>query len=192
MFLPIVICFPSFFMFSIQSIIIYENNEYHRLYYLDLSELAKSRNELLYILNLWLYAVIIKLLPCIILIIISIALIKALHKTTKRQQKLQTSTTTLTNRSIKLQKIRRKVDRSSHMLIAILFLFLLTEFPQCILGILSGILGRCFFKNCYHLFGEIMDILALFNGAINFILYCSMSKQFRLAFRELFHCVNYF
>lgn len=55
-----------------------------------------------------------------------------------------------------------------------------------ILGLLSGILGTCFFRNCYNLFGEMMDILALINGAINFILYCFMSRQFRLNFEKLF------
>lgn len=172
-------------MFGIHSTIIYEKEQCHSLYYLDLSDLAKSHNELFYILNLWLYAVVIKLLPCIILVVISLALIKTLHNSSKRKQKLQGITTNL-SKNLKLRKTRRRADRSSHMLIAILFLFLMTEFPQCILGLLSGVLGRCFFKNCYHLFGEIMDILALINGAINFILYCTMSKQFRLAFKELF------
>lgn len=55
-----------------------------------------------------------------------------------------------------------------------------------ILGLLSGILGACFFRNCYHIFGELMDILALINGAINFILYCFMSRQFRMTFEQLF------
>ena len=31
-----------------------------------------------------------------------------------------------------------------------------------------------------------MDILALLNGAINFILYCAMSRQFRTTFGQLF------
>ncbi len=191
MFVPTIICIPSYFMFSVQSVILYEKGEFHRLYYLDLSELAKSNNEFLYMTNLWLYAVVIKLLPCVILIVISVALINALNNTTKRKQKLHMFTAAFGKNNIKLQKTRRRVDRSSHMLIAILFLFLLTEFPQCILGILSGILGRCFFKNCYHLFGEIMDILALLNGAINFVLYCTMSKQFRSAFAELFNYVHF-
>ncbi|CAH2089634.1 unnamed protein product [Euphydryas editha] len=52
-------------------------------------------------------------------------------------------------------------------------------------GLMSGLLGRCFFKRCYDLFGELMDALALLNGAINFILYCSMSKQFRTNFRHI-------
>lgn len=50
---------------------------------------------------------------------------------------------------------------------------------------MSGALGRCFFKRCYDLFGELMDALALLNGAINFILYCSMSRQFRTTFGQL-------
>ena len=72
------------------------------------------------------------------------------------------------------------------MLVAVLLLFLITEFPQGILGLLSGVLGKCFFRTCYYLFGEVMDILALLNGAINFILYCSMSRQFRMTFAVLF------
>ena len=52
-------------------------------------------------------------------------------------------------------------------------------------GLMSGMLGQCFFKHCYNLFGELMDALALLNGAINFVLYCSMSKQFRTTFRQI-------
>lgn len=72
------------------------------------------------------------------------------------------------------------------MLVAVLLLFLVTEIPQGILGLLSAALGDCFFRNCYHKFGELMDILALLNGSINFILYCSMSRQFRMIFGQLF------
>lgn len=34
--------------------------------------------------------------------------------------------------------------------------------------------------------GELMDALALVNSAINFILYCAMSRQFRTTFAQLF------
>lgn len=83
-------------------------------------------------------------------------------------------------------KSERRADRTTRMLVAVLLLFLVTEIPQGVLGLLSGVLGDCFFRNCYHNFGEIMDILALLNGAINFILYCSMSRQFRATFGHLF------
>ena len=83
-------------------------------------------------------------------------------------------------------KSEKRTDRTTKMLVAVLLLFLITEFPQGILGLLSGVLGKCFFRTCYYLFGEVMDILALLNGAINFILYCSMSRQFRMTFAVLF------
>lgn len=33
---------------------------------------------------------------------------------------------------------------------------------------------------------EVTDVLALINSAINFILYCTMSRQFRITFKLLF------
>lgn len=38
----------------------------------------------------------------------------------------------------------------------------------------------------FYFTGDVMDILALLNSAINFILYCSMSRQFRKTFNLLF------
>ena len=80
----------------------------------------------------------------------------------------------------------KRTDRTSKMLIAVLCLFLLTEFPQGIMAFLSGLYGQEFFRKCYSTWAEIWDILALINSAINFILYCFMSKQFRLQFRHIF------
>lgn len=77
-------------------------------------------------------------------------------------------------------------DRTNRMLIAVLLLFLLTEFPSGILVLLSGIIGDSFFENVYSPLGELMDILALVNSSINFILYCSMSTLFRKTFINIF------
>uniref|UniRef100_A0A182TZP1 Uncharacterized protein n=1 Tax=Anopheles melas TaxID=34690 RepID=A0A182TZP1_9DIPT len=55
-----------------------------------------------------------------------------------------------------------------------------------ILGLMSGILEKCFFRRCYGLFGEVMDLLALINAAIGFVLYGLMSKQFRTSFKSVF------
>ena len=43
---------------------------------------------------------------------------------------------------------------------------------------LSAILGQQFFLECYNPVGEMMDMMALLNSAVNFILYCLMSSQF--------------
>jgi hypothetical protein len=54
------------------------------------------------------------------------------------------------------------------------------------MGILSGILGNEFFIHCYTPLGELMDMLVLTNCMVNFILYCIMSRQFRITFRKIF------
>lgn len=87
---------------------------------------------------------------------------------------------------VRNMKLKKRMDRTSRIMIAVLLLFLATEFPQGILGLLSGVLGKCFFRTCYNLFGELMDMLALLNASLNFVFYCCMSKQFRVAFGQLF------
>ena len=54
------------------------------------------------------------------------------------------------------------------------------------MGILSGILGNEFFIYCYTPLGELMDMLVLTNCMVNFILYCIMSRQFRITFKKIF------
>lgn len=41
-------------------------------------------------------------------------------------------------------------------------------------------------KKFYQFSGDIIDMLTLVNSAINFILYCTMSRQFRKTFKKLF------
>lgn len=134
------------------------------------------------------HGVLIKLLPCSILTVISIWLIRALYNANQHQKNLRNySACPSGDKSLikKIHKADKRTDRTTKMLVAVLLLFLVTELPQGILGLMSGLLGWCFFKRCYDLFGELMDILALLNGAINFVLYCSMSRQFRQTFRQM-------
>ncbi|KAH1009463.1 hypothetical protein HUJ04_001816 [Dendroctonus ponderosae] len=45
--------------------------------------------------------------------------------------------------------------------------------------------NRTNIRNFVHI-GDVMDIIALTNSGINFILYCTMSRQFRITFKEIF------
>lgn len=76
--------------------------------------------------------------------------------------------------------------RTTRMLVAVLILFLITEFPQGILALLSDLLGEQFFIACYISLADLMDFVTLLNSAINFILYCAMSRQFRKEFCRVF------
>ena len=79
----------------------------------------------------------------------------------------------------------RKTNRTTRMLLVVVALFLVTEFPQGIINLLSGVLVPQFVEEVYMMLGDVLDILALINNGINFILYCTMSKQFRDTFVDV-------
>ncbi|KAJ8879760.1 hypothetical protein PR048_020368 [Dryococelus australis] len=158
------------------------------LYHVGLSELADRRfvgDLSLQKINFWVYSVVIKIIPCVALTVLSLRLVFALLETKRRRQQL-TGDSLHHKKKRKAADKERQTDRTTRMLLAVLLLFLITEFPQGILGLLSMFLGEQFFNSCYVGLGEVMDILALINSAINFILYCSMSRQFRTTFAQLF------
>lgn len=49
-------------------------------------------------------------------------------------------------------------------------------------------IGEPFINNVYMSLGELMDLLALINNGVNFILYCTMSRAFRKTFQKTFCC----
>ncbi|RZC34436.1 7TM GPCR Srw and/or 7tm 1 domain containing protein [Asbolus verrucosus] len=106
------------------------------------------------------YGVVIKLVPCILLTYLSWCLISVLLDTKKRRQLLLNSSLPLKNVSSVKPILNKKPDkdkqaeRTSTMLLAVLLLFLITEFPQAILGLLSVIIGDTFEKQCYQPLGE--------------------------------------
>ncbi|XP_050450405.1 G-protein coupled receptor dmsr-1-like [Cataglyphis hispanica] len=206
---PFLACAPSYFVFGIKAKTVYENGTKEILYHVDTD--CSIDKGFLYQLNFWILSVVVKLLPCVLLTIIICWLIKALYRAKGRKQTLKSynhcakvtkptsssGTSDLENYDVsfdikkdeyprRVSKSDKRTDRTTRMLVAVLLLFLITEIPQGVLGLLSAALGDCFFRNCYHKFGEMMDICALLNGSINFILYCSMSRQFRMIFGQLF------
>lgn len=80
-------------------------------------------------------------------------------------------------------------ETTTKLLIAIIIVFLICEFPAGILAALCAVLGEEFIENVYQPIGMLTDLLALINSAVNFILYCLMSNQFRDTFyRVVLRC----
>nr|XP_040569440.1 G-protein coupled receptor dmsr-1-like [Lepeophtheirus salmonis] len=198
--IPIFICVPNYMATTINK----KNNDGKVIYVLDWSEIATAHNKLLYRINIWLYTFLLKLIPCVILTIITGWLIKALYIAEERSARLKEKVhtggsrnniiVTILNESGKakgsLTSRKRDTDRTTRLLVVILILFLLTEFPQGILGMLSAVYGDQFFRDCYLPLGDVMDAMALINSSINFILYCAMSQQFRKTFIQTFNCFS--
>ncbi|GIY64035.1 sex peptide receptor [Caerostris darwini] len=170
--LSAVFCIPVYLTFTVS---VFRGEYGGIMYRVDFSSIAQRHNRLLEKINFWIFSVITKLVPCVALTGISLGLIRVLYERNKRRQRLKGTADADKNH-----------DRTTRMLLAVLLLFLLTEFPSGLLALLSGILGTEFFNNVYVNFGDTMDALALINSAINFIIYCSMSQQFRNTFAYLF------
>ncbi|GJQ87258.1 hypothetical protein Trydic_g8770 [Trypoxylus dichotomus] len=205
-----IMCFPLYLSLHIRSAsrMVYDNGTLIQIKDIEQQKINYSNgydNETIYYvdytsdsiypkISFWVYGVVIKLFPCILLTILSKQLISALIAAQKRRYNL------LSNKGVPMEKINGKAsaasqrlleqeqqtDRTTRMLLAVLLLFLITEFPQAILGLLSATIGEKFDKECHRPLGDFLDILALTNSAINFILYCSMSCHFRTAIAKLF------
>lgn len=135
------------------------------VYKVQFSDIAIN-NPSLVTFNLWMYSILIKLIPCFALTILSLRLIGALLEAKRRRKQLLNSNgmqTLVNGKAIEGQPNRRntkslekekQTDRTTRMLLAVLLLFLITEFPQGILGLLSVLLGRAFYLQCYLKLGE--------------------------------------
>lgn len=171
--LAIVCNIPSYLNISIRQKEI--NGNY--LYIIGFSEL--SENTSLKDWNFWIYSVVLKLLPCVSLSVLSIAIMRELLLVGQRRAAIMGH-----RDDGRAAEAERQAERVTKMLLAILILFLVSEVPQGILGLLSAIPNAGFFP-CYKNLGDVMDMLVLFNSAVNFILYCFMSQQFRTTFKKL-------
>ncbi|XP_041977332.1 G-protein coupled receptor dmsr-1-like [Aricia agestis] len=192
-----VLCLPIYFAMNIvENEVTRENNTefaedlalpHNRTVYV----LEMSKNKELVTAIMWIYSVILKLVPSIALSVLSTCLISKLSTTERKRQRLL-KRSTLERHEPEKQTLseeasaRRtsRTDRTTRMLLAVLGLFLSTEVPQGLLGLASALAPE-FFKSCYSMFGDLMDVLALFTSSVNFVLYCSMSRQFRCTFARL-------
>ncbi|XP_076472287.1 G-protein coupled receptor dmsr-1-like [Babylonia areolata] len=153
--------------------------------------LATSFTQPIVLVNLWLYSILAKLFPCVLMVIYGSLLLTTLqaslrHKLKQRSanpsSSASSSTTTATSSSSSSSSSGRRHDtdtsRTTRMLLVVIVLFVVTELPQAILIVLS-VNMKDFFWQVYMPLGDLMDMLALINNGVNFVLYCSMSRDFR-------------
>ncbi|GAB1608378.1 sex peptide receptor-like [Argonauta hians] len=131
-------------------------------------------------MNFWVQAFILKLLPSLLLTILSILLVKTMQDVEVRRKRLLSRSGRTDDESSR----ERKTNRTTKMLLTVVVLFLVTETPHGIF-ILIGSFNPPF-QEYYMYLGDTLDILTLINNGINFVLYCTMSKQFRETFIRIF------
>jgi hypothetical protein len=157
-------------------------NSTRKLYNLTKSNLDRRTNGLIFRLTFVIQAFLVKLIPCILLIIFSSLLIHSIHNASINNKRL-----TALGHKLKTTQKSKEHMRTNIMLVLVCFLFFITEFPQGLIAFLSIIFeGKDFHSEVYMKLGDLMDIISLINNGVNFILYCRMSHIFRETFKNVF------
>lgn len=141
-------------------------------------ELGSGRERPIILVGLFLYSILAKLVPCVLIIVYGSLLLITLNNTIRNKRRR------LNENGVCLGS-QRHASRTTVMLLIVMILFLITELPQAVL-IMCCIFFKDFFEKVYIPLGDAMDIIALVNSSINFVLYCSMSQEFRRTFIKLF------
>ena len=129
--------------------------------------------------NYWVFGVVLKVAPCVLLTVLSTLLIRAMHVAEQKRRRLKSM-----GKRVEAERSSEH-NRTTAMLVAVVLCFVITELPQGILAFLSGV-DTNIFLNVYVPLGDVWDIIVLINSAVNFLLYCSMSRQFRQTFKDVF------
>ena len=192
-----IVCIPNSVSYRIMSTVdLYtdkDGNPYNGTVYYVMPKTETEFERMFTNLNFWIQALLIKLIPCFLLTVFSILLITTMRDAEKRRKKLLNNipisdaesgaASSGGGNSRKIKKSRS--NRTTKMLLTVVILFLITETPQGVFSVLSGLIAG-FFDNVYTPLGDLFDIMALINNGINFVLYCTMSKQFRDTFIKIF------
>ena len=146
--------------------------------------------------NLILQSVACKLLPCLLLLVLNVLLIRGMTQAGRQHQQLNTGRK-LSSASSTINQIRRPSAGSSDknrnpsdnqsisstgLLVAVVTLTIVTETPQRVL-----MLWRRFdsvAEEIHISLADVLDVLTIINSGINLLLYCTMSSKFRATFAD--------
>ncbi|KAK0396120.1 hypothetical protein QR680_001574 [Steinernema hermaphroditum] len=178
-----IVCIPTVMVHSIyvydppptEQIEVAAGSEGELHYTLDID----SQSCKLFKVNLWLNAMVLKAIPCILLLWFTIALVAKLRATDEKRHYLY-------SKSFRRHMKKTTVpDRTTYMLIIMLTVFLVTELPQGFLALLHGVYTVDIQEHIYRNVGELLDMMSLINCSVDFVLYCFMSSRYRQTFNNL-------
>ncbi|GMT15169.1 hypothetical protein PFISCL1PPCAC_6466, partial [Pristionchus fissidentatus] len=165
-------CIPTFLVHKVQTYDIHGTAFYSVT--LPRNDASSCR---LFMINLWLTGIVFKAVPCALLVTFTILLLYNLHQNQRKHEKIVSKDAAITRAA--------RSDRTTLLLVLLLFVFIITEMPQGIIAILNGIYPTEVHHYLYTPLGELLDLLSLINGNACFILYPCISSQYRESFRMM-------
>lgn len=150
--------------------------------------------------NYWLFAAMGKFIPSILLLIFTIFLIRVLREAMARRKRLNKGSNLLRNnqhtsspaynghnnthqaKSSNSGSTGAEYRQTTKMLLAVIILFFTIEFSHGVLVLWANLTNN---MSTYYNLGEVVDLLTLTMFSINFVLYSTMSRQYRIIFVSL-------
>ena len=173
----VMIFIPNYIVTETEPIFLPESNV--TIYKMKNLEIYSKNTSTMNAINVWTFIVVGKLAPCCLISLFGGLLLRSLSESKKLSESLKQTTC---SQRMKAHK------RTTLMLCTIILMFLIAELPSAVL-VFVCVFVEGFFLDYYLLFADTLDILSLINNAVNFIMYCSMSRQFRECLCEtLPHC----
>ena len=142
-------------------------------------KLGTNETKTIVLANVLTYSIVTKIVPCILMTIFSGSLLISLNINGRKRRRRLSAVRPNNNRRDNQQA------KTTQMLLVVIILFLVTEFPHGLLILISTTVPN-FYQTVYVSLGDLMDLLALINNAVNFLLYCIMSSQFRSKFLKMY------
>lgn len=146
---------------------------------------VRNHMDLYYNVYFWFRVICIHLIPCTFLVVLNALLILTMRQAQIRRMQLLKQ-----NKKSESRKLKDS-NCTTLMLVAVVGLFLLVEFPMGIIMILNIVQNTFEHVNiCDERTFAIMSLMSnffiLLSYPLNFFIYCGMSRQFRETFKRMF------
>ncbi|XP_065209201.1 G-protein coupled receptor dmsr-1-like [Planococcus citri] len=150
-------------------------------------QVSIRKHRTMYSMIMLTHALVFRLFPAIVVAgLTSRIIVTLLARTARHEQLTQSGSVQSDTRNV---KVRQQMNRPTAMLLAVVALFFIAEFPKGILSLLSVIyeFGKPRTR-CYKSLVKIFITITNINTSVTFIVYYALSEQFRIAFKSLFNC----
>ena len=154
----------------------------HTSYWIYHTKFAKE-SQIYQIVLLWLYGIVMKIVPCVFMIFFSTRMIKKVIETNKKKQNNKDRNTGSS-----------KYGRTSVMLIVIVLIYVITALP---IGISAFVIGVSGVKELHYFYflknvtlSNVINIMQILNCSVNFIVYVLISNKFNRELKNLFRQIK--
>lgn len=179
-----VLCIPTHLVHEVRLVVMPNGPVSTDFYTVDISEWARRDHCRLFKANLWIIGIVLKAIPCLLLLWFTLALMLRLQRNNAKRAMLLYSKSP-DSVGARRPKKKQNYDRTTFTLIVMLSTFLLTELPQGMLTMLNGVYTNDVHTVFYMNLANVLDLLSLINCYVGFMAYCFLCSKYRQTFKMM-------